>query len=59
MAARPKSTRQTSPGSILFIFGFLRVEQFESFKREPIAFRQSFSVFLKLEMSRAISRGSS
>jgi hypothetical protein len=43
----PKSTRQISPGSVLFILGFHRVEHLESFQRHAVAVCERLGVFFR------------
>lgn len=45
----PKSTRQISPGSVLFIVSFHGIKHLESFQRPLIAFSQGCGVFLSLD----------
>ena len=46
MAAKPKSTRQISPGSVLFICGFHGVQHLETLQRTVIAISQRSGVLL-------------
>ena len=49
LAAKPKSTRQISPGRVLFILGFHCIKHLKPFQGPLIAVGQSHAIFLSID----------